>query len=139
MLKRILWSRSYKELWPLPERVSAEWIDVLGEPKQMLPKGGANVSSWCQLTKEGRRQHIFYFCQNAVFPFGWRVQSICLFVCLFLLIKTQIQILNYLSWNSGSIHWPFDLSKLLDSTQACFLICKMRTIVGLPLQSCYED
>lgn len=78
----------------------------------MLPRGGTNVSSWCQLTKEGSKQPIFHFCQNAVFPFLWQLQSIFCFFSL----KAQAQILNYLSWNSGSICicWPFDLNKLLD-------------------------
>lgn len=69
------------------------------------------------------------------------------FFCFFSL-KAQAQIMNYLSWNSGSICicWPFDLNKLLDlpplppapcpppPAVVCFFICKMgtRTRTGLP-------
>lgn len=80
----------------------------------MLPRGGTNVSSWCQLAEEGSKQPIFHFCQNAVFPFLWQLQSIFCCCCFFSL-KARAQILNYLSWNSGSIClcWPFGLNKLL--------------------------
>lgn len=78
----------------------------------MLPRGGTNVSSWCQLAEEGSKQPIFHSVKMQCFLSYGNSKT---FFCFFSL-KAQAQILNYLSWNSGSICicWPFDLNKLLD-------------------------